>query len=113
MPAQTVRETRIQIMMPAQTDAVLTPSTKPKRTRAAKPDSRKAASRQKITLVVSDAVDFRLGALAAYLKVDRSTLAAKLLDQGMRAYAVDAAFRSVSGQSDDRQDIASELNSAA
>jgi hypothetical protein len=86
--------------MPAQTDA--TPA-RPRKTRAAKPDIRKAGSRQKITLVVSDSVDFRIGALASYLKIDRSTLAEKLLDQGMRAYAVDAAFRSVFGQSDDRQ----------
>jgi hypothetical protein len=98
--------------MDTQTDAVLAPA-KVKKTRAAKPDVKKAASRQKITLVVPDAVDFRLGALASFLKLDRSTLAAKLLDQGMRAYAADAAFRSVFGHSDDRRDDAAEINSAA
>jgi hypothetical protein len=97
-------------MMPAQTDAAATPA-KPKRTKPGKPESRKAGSRQKITLVVSDAVDFRLSTLAAYQRLDRSTLAEKLLDQGMRAYAVDAAFRSVFGLPDDRRDDAAEIKS--
>jgi hypothetical protein len=92
-----------------QADAVMAPAkpqksraSKPEKTRAARTDTPKAESRQKITLVVSDSVDFRLGALASFLKLDRSTLAAKLLDQGMKAYAVDAAFRSVLGTPDDR-----------
>jgi cell division septation protein DedD len=97
----------------AQTDAVMAPA-KPKRTRAGRPektkptktDPQKAESRQKITLVVSDSVDFRLGALASLLKLDRSTLAAKLLDQGMKAYAVDAVFRGVFVNPDDRQETA-------
>jgi hypothetical protein len=106
-------------MADIETDAVMAPAkpkrtraTKPEKTRATKTDTQRAGSRQKITLVVSDSVDFRLGALSAFLKVDRSTLAAKLLDQGMKAYAVDAAFRSVFGDSDDRQELATEIKLA-
>ena len=67
---------------------------------AAKPADRKSArvdGRSKATLLLSDSVDFRLTAIAASLKSDRSTLATQLLDAGLRRFALDAALRLHSG----------------
>lgn len=49
--------------------------------------------RTKATLLLPDSVDFRLTSIAASLKTDRSTLAAQLIDTGLRRFALDAALR--------------------
>lgn len=74
---------------------------KPRRARtAAKATDRKAArtdGRTKATLLLPDSVDFRLTTIAASLKSDRSTLAAQLIDAGLRRFALDAALRQHAG----------------
>jgi hypothetical protein len=45
------------------------------------------------TLLLPESVDFRLTTIAKSLKSDRSTLAAQLIDAGLRRYALDAALR--------------------
>ena len=70
---------------------------KPRRSRStAKAPDRKSAradGRTKATLLLPDSVDFRLTTIAASLKSDRSTLAAQLIDAGLRRFALDAALR--------------------
>ena len=46
-----------------------------------------------MTLLLPDSVDFRLTSIAASLKTDRSTLAAQLIDTGLRRFSLDAALR--------------------
>jgi hypothetical protein len=67
---------------------------------AAKPVERKAArtdGRTKATLLLPESVDFRLTTIAKSQKLDRSQLAAQLLDAGLRRYALDAALRQHTG----------------
>lgn len=67
---------------------------------AAKATDRKSArsdGRTKATLLLPDSVDFRLTAIAASLKSDRSTLATQLIDAGLRRFALDAALRQHGG----------------
>jgi hypothetical protein len=75
---------------------------KPRRSRtAAKPADRKNArldGRTKATLLLPESVDFRLTTIAKSQKLDRSQLAAQLLDAGLRRYALDAALRQHSGE---------------
>ena len=70
-----------------------TAARKARRTAAPKQD-RKSATRVKSTIVMDGSIDFRLGAIAAHLKLDRSALAAKLIDDGLRRYALDGVLRS-------------------
>jgi hypothetical protein len=74
---------------------------RPRRSRAAaKPTDRKSAradGRTKATLLLPDSVDFRLTTIAASQKSDRSTLAAQLIDAGLRRFALDAALRQHAG----------------
>ena len=74
---------------------------KPRRNRASvKAADRKSAradGRTKATLLLPDSVDFRLTTIAASLKSDRSTLAAQLIDAGLRRFALDAALRQHAG----------------
>jgi hypothetical protein len=53
----------------------------------------RADGRIAATLLLPDSVDFRLSTIAKSLKSDRSTLAAQLIDAGLRRYALDAALR--------------------
>jgi hypothetical protein len=82
-----------------------------RRTRtAAKPADRKSVrtdGRTKVTLLLPDAVDFRLTTIAASQKSDRSTLAAQLIDAGLRRFALDAALRQHTGS-----EAAAELDGA-
>lgn len=70
---------------------------KPRRSRSSvKASDRKSVrldGRTKATLLLPDSVDFRLTTIAASLKTDRSTLAAQLIDAGLRRFALDAALR--------------------
>jgi hypothetical protein len=78
---------------------------------SAKTDGQKkgrADGRIAATLVLTESVDFRLSTIAKSLKVDRSTLAAYLLDAGLRRYALDAALRQHVGGGD----VAPELGGA-
>lgn len=78
---------------------------------AAKPADRKsgrADGRTKATLLLPDSVDFRLTTIAKSQKLDRSTLAAQLLDAGLRRYALDAALRQHSGDTAVEPDRAGE-----
>ena len=74
----------------------------PSKRRAANTAARKSADRVKSTIVMSGSVDFRLGAIAASLRKDRSALAAKLIDEGLRRYALDGVLR----RFNDRQETA-------
>ncbi len=72
----------------------------------AKPSDRKSAradGRTKATLLLPDTVDFRLTAIAASLKSDRSTLAAQLIDAGLRRFALDAALRQHAGEAAEQE----------
>jgi hypothetical protein len=68
----------------------------------------KSADRDKSTIVMSGSEDFRLGAIAASLRMDRSALAAKLIDEGLRRYALDGVLRQFS----DRQESSAQINLA-
>lgn len=57
--------------------------------------------RTKATLLLADSVDFRLTAIAASLKSDRSSLASQLIDTGLRRFALDAALRQHAGSEAD------------
>jgi hypothetical protein len=82
-------------------ETTATPAARPQRRTAAPKQGRKAPDRIKATIVMSGSVDFRLGAVAAHLKLDRSSLAAKLIDEGLRRYALDSVLRQFS----DRQSL--------
>jgi len=77
-----------------------------------RPAERKPArkdGRVKSTLLLDETLDFRLSTIAASLKIDRSTLAAQLIDAGLRRYALDAALRQFAGaaaETIDRQETA-------
>jgi hypothetical protein len=58
---------------------------------------------------MSGSVDFRLGAIAASLRMDRSALAAELIDEGLRRYALDGVLRQFS----DRQEAAGDSSPEA
>jgi hypothetical protein len=77
-------------------DAELVNSKSRRSRTAVKTVERKSArtdGRTKATLLLPDSVDFRLTSIAASLKTDRSTLAAQLIDTGLRRFALDAALR--------------------
>jgi len=65
------------------------------RTSAKTNDQKKVRTDGRIaaTLLLPESVDFRLTTIAKSLKSDRSTLAAQLIDAGLRRYALDAALR--------------------
>jgi hypothetical protein len=77
-------------------------TTRPARRMAAQKPTRKSTSRVKSTIVMDVAIDFRLSSIAASMRMDRSALAAKLIDDGLRRYALDSVLRQFS----DRQDAA-------
>lgn len=85
---------------------------KPRRNRsAAKAADRKSArmdGRTKATLLLPESVDFRLTTIAKSQKLDRSQLAAQLLDAGLRRYALDAALRQHSGNETEEEGRAGE-----
>jgi hypothetical protein len=89
-------------------ETMTTESVKPQRRASAPRQSRKATMRVKCTIVMDGGIDFRLGAIASHLKIDRSALAAKLIDEGLRRYALDGVLRQFS----DRQSETSEINLA-
>lgn len=84
------------------------PTARPQRRMTAPKQARKSATRVKSTIVMGGDVDFRLGAIASHLRMDRSSLAAKLIDEGLRRYALDAALRQFS----DRQSEVGEISLA-
>jgi hypothetical protein len=84
------------------------PAARPAKRTAAKAQARKSADRVKATIVMSPGVDFRLGAVAAHLQLDRSALAAKLIDEGLRRYSLDSVLR----QFADRQNLGDGVSQA-
>jgi hypothetical protein len=80
----------------------------PSKRRAANTAARKSADRVKSTIVMSGSVDFRLGAIAASLRVDRSALAAKLIDEGLKRYSLDAVLRQFSDRQESAGDVSRE-----
>lgn len=87
------------------------PATKKGKRTAAKPSDRKAGrmdGRTKATLLLPESVDLRLSTIAKSQRMDRSTLAAQLLDAGLRRYALDAALRQHSGDAGAEADRAGE-----
>ena len=81
---------------------------KPRVRKSARTDSRKPArkdGRIKATLLLGESLDFRLTTVAASQKLDRSQLAALLLDQGLRKYALDAALRQFADGARDTQEL--------
>lgn len=65
---------------------------KPQEPKKGRTDGRIAA-----TLLLPESVDFRLSTIAKSQKTDRSTLAAQLIDAGLRRFALDAALRQYAG----------------
>jgi hypothetical protein len=59
-------------------ETLATPTARTAKRTAPRKQAPKSASRVKSTIVMSSSVDFRLGAIAASLRMDRSALAAKL-----------------------------------
>ena len=84
-------------------------ATRPSKRKNASQAGRRADGKLKTTIVMDSQVDFRLGAVAASLRVDRSTLAAKLIDDGLKRYALDAVLRQFS----DRQETAGDSSSTS
>ena len=80
----------------------------PSKRRTANTAARKSADRVKSTIVMGVSVDFRLGAIAASLRVDRSALAAKLIDEGLRRYALDGVLRQFSDRPSSAGDVSRE-----
>jgi hypothetical protein len=67
---------------------------------AAKPADHKrvrADGRCAATLLLPESVDFRLTSIAKNQKLDRSVLAAQLIDAGLRRFALDAVLRQYLG----------------
>jgi hypothetical protein len=83
-------------------ETMASPTARPPKRTAPRKQAPKSADRVKSTIVMSGSVDFRLGAIAASLRMDRSALAAKLIDEGLRRYALDGVLR----QFNDRQEAA-------
>lgn len=85
---------------------------KPKRVRpAVKTPERKTGrmdGRVKATLLLPESVDFRLTTIAKHQKIDRSTLAAQLIDTGLRRFALDVALRQHAGDASPELDGAGE-----
>ena len=69
----------------------------------AEPKKGRTDGRVAVTLLLPDAVDFRLTTIAKSQKVDRSTLAAQLLDAGLRRFALDAALRQYAGDASEQE----------
>ena len=71
------------------------------RTPAKPADQKKGRADGRIaaTLLLPDSVDFRLTTIAKSQKTDRSTLAAQLIDAGLRRFSLDAALRQHVGES--------------
>lgn len=67
-------------------------------TKAADHKKGRTDGRVAATLLLPDSVDFRLTTIARSQKTDRSTLAAQLLDAGLRRFALDAALRQYTGE---------------
>jgi len=61
----------------------------------------KPGDRVKTTIVMDSDLDFRLGANAEFQKLDRSTLAARLIDQGLRALKFDQHLRAFNDSASD------------
>jgi hypothetical protein len=89
-------------------ETTATPAARPQRRTAAPKQGRKAPDRIKATIVMSGSVDFRLSSIAASLRMDRSQLAAKLIDEGLRRYSLDAVLR----QFADRQSLDGDVSQA-
>ena len=79
------------------------PVIKPRKRTTAQGPGRKPAKtvredgRIKSTLLLPRDLDFRLTTIAASLNLDRSQLAAQMLDQSLRRYALDDALRKFAG----------------
>ena len=85
--------------------------TRRNRTAAKANDQKKVRTDGRIaaTLLLPESVDFRLSTIAKSQKLDRSTLAAQLIDAGLRRYALDAALRQhISGDASPEADRAGE-----
>jgi hypothetical protein len=83
-------------------------SSRQKRVTAPK-QRQKTGDRVKTTIVMDSDLDFRLGANAEFQKMDRSSLAAKLIDQGLRALSFDKHLRAFTESANE----SGELNLAA
>jgi hypothetical protein len=73
---------------------------------AAPKQVRKLTDRVKTTIVMDGSLDFRLASVSASLGMDKSELAAKLIDSGLRPYALDGLLR----QFTDRPEIAGHVS---
>ena len=73
-------------------------SGKTRKTKTAKLPSRKSTSKVKVTLMLTDDVDFRLTVHAAALRLDRSALANQLLDAALKRFVVQDRGRSEDGR---------------
>jgi len=80
-------------------------ATRPSKRKASQQAGRRADGKLKTTIVMDAQIDFRLGAIAASMRVDRSALAAKLIDDGLRRYALDGVLRQFSDQQSSAGDV--------
>ncbi len=108
-------------------DATMPRSRKRQGAKSRKTDQPKAAGTVKATIVMSRDLDFLLTGIASYRGLDRSTLAARLIEQGLKkdqpdlfqalsSFKPERAVRvkpDASGESNDRQGGASGVSSDA
>jgi hypothetical protein len=79
-------------------------SGKSRKNKPAKLPSRKSTAKVKVSLMLTDDVDFRLTVHAAALKLDRSALANQLLDAALKRFVVQDRGRTEDGRSVDAEE---------
>ena len=81
-------------------------SGKGKRSKSSKVPSRKSTTKVKVSLMLTEDVDFRLTVHAAALRTDRSALANQLLDSGLKRFVVQDRGRPEEGEEGRGEDAA-------
>lgn len=81
-------------------------SGKSRKSKATKLPSRKSTAKVKVSLMLTDDVDFRLTVHAAALKLDRSALANQLLDAALKRFVVQDRGRPDEGDESRGEDAA-------
>jgi len=79
---------------------------KGKKSKSSKMPSRKSATKVKVSLMLTEDVDFRLTVHAAALRTDRSALANQLLDSGLKRFVVQDRGRPEEGEEGRAEDAA-------
>lgn len=90
-------------------EAMNSSSNRKPKSASVQPQKQKPGKRVKTTIVMDADLDFRLGANAEFQKTDRSSLAARLIDQGLRSLKFDQHLRAFT----ESASVAGEVNPAA